>query len=61
MIVVERLHVGLDPVLSLLLGKWFTRKVMILKKLLNQHCSGLRTCARTQGFRLELGPTDLNK
>ncbi len=61
MIVVERLHVGLDPVLSLLLGKWLACEVMVLKKFLNQHGSGLRTCARTQVFRMELSTTDLNK
>ena len=34
---------------------------MILKKFLNQHGSGLRTCAMTQGLRLQLCPTYLNK
>ena len=61
MIVIERFHVGLDPIFGSLLCEWLPGEVVILKKFLDQHGSGLRACAWAQGFRMELNTTDLNK
>jgi hypothetical protein len=43
MIVIERFHVGLDPIFGSLLSEWFPGEVVILKQFLHEHRSRLRT------------------